>query len=269
MNIYSLPVIVTTVTSSILGIFVYVRGKGLRPNRIWAALSFVIALWSFAIVMIMNAPNERVAYWAARLIYFGAIPIPAVFLHFITVYVQSIRKRKSMVILAYVITGLFLALNCTDLLVVNVKSQKVFRYFGIPGKAYLLFLVTWFMMLLQCFIELLRSYKQSVTIQRNQIRYLIVASVIGFAGGSTAFLPALNLDYAPYGHYFVVLYTFIIAYAIVKHRMMDISFVIKKGVIYAYASLLLLIPLTALIIGLQKYFFGKINWPFSICIFCI
>lgn len=269
MNIYSLPVIVTTATSLILGIFVYAKGKDLRPNRIWAALSFVIALWSFAIVMIMNAPNDRVAYWAARLIYFGAIPIPAVFLHFITVYVQSIQKRRPMVILAYLITAMFLALNCTDLLVVGIKSQKVFKYFGTPGKAYIVFLVTWFLLLLQCFLEMIRAYKQSVMIQRNQIKYLIFASIIGFAGGATAFLPALNLDYAPYGHYFVGLYTFIIAYAIVKHRMMDISFVIKKSAIYAFASLLLLIPLSIIIVVFQKFFFKDSTWLFLIAVFCI
>jgi len=38
------------------------------------------------------------------------------------------------------------------------------------------------------------------------------------------------------------LYSVVIAYAIVKHRLMDINIVIKKGAIYAYAYFLLLIP---------------------------
>jgi signal transduction histidine kinase len=50
---------------------------------------------------------------------------------------------------------------------------------------------------------------------------------------------------------------------------MDINIVIKKSVIYAYASLLLLIPLTAIIVLLQQFFFKDINWWFAIASFCV
>ncbi|MBW2184338.1 MAG: GAF domain-containing protein [Deltaproteobacteria bacterium] len=45
---------------------------------------------------------------------------------------------------------------------------------------------------------------------------------------------------------------------------MDITFVIKKGVTYAYASLLLLIPLFLLVIYGQQISFQSVSYPFSI-----
>ena len=66
------------------------------------------------------------------------------------------------------------------------------------------------------------------------------ASIIGFVGGSTTFLPVLNINIYPFGTLFVSLNALIISYSIVKHRLMDIEFVIRKGVMYAYASFLLL-----------------------------
>ena len=268
MDINSVPALITASISLLLGGFVYLRGPKFSVNRTWALLSFFIALWSFSIVMIMNAPNERMGLWWARMIYFGAIPIPAVFLHFILSYVESIQRKKWMVVVAYLTTGLFLVLNCTDLLIKSVVTQKVFKYFGVPGETYFLFVIAWFSLLSLCFVEMIRAYNMSVMIKKNQIKYLILASVIGFGGGASTFLPAFNVVFPPYGYYFVGIYAVIITYAIVKHRMMDINFVLKKGATYAYASFLLAIPLLALVLYAQKNAFGTISFPFSVTILC-
>ncbi|MCK5187974.1 MAG: GAF domain-containing protein, partial [Deltaproteobacteria bacterium] len=108
-------------------------------------------------------------------------------------------------------------------------------------------------------------------LKRNQIKYLIIASSIGFAGGATTYLPAFNVDlfrYGAYGYFFVSLYALVITYAILKHRMMDIDFVVKKGAIYAYASFLLLIPLSLLVIYGQKAAFETVSYSFSISMLC-
>ena len=93
MNINSIPALITAITSLMLGAFVYLRGSKLTPNRAWALLSFCVALWSFAVVMIMNAPNEKMGLLWARMIYFGAIPIPATLLHFTLAYLQEAHKK--------------------------------------------------------------------------------------------------------------------------------------------------------------------------------
>jgi signal transduction histidine kinase len=235
----------------------------------WAILSCFIALWSISVVLTMNAANERVAFWWIRMLYFGAIPIPAVLLHFTLAYVQAAHKKRMMIGIAYLLSGLFIGLNFTDLIVKDVVAQKEFRYFGMPGKAYYLFVLTWIGLFLLCFMETIKAYKQSSGMKRNQIKYLFYAYIIGWGGGVTTFLPAFNINYGFSGHYFVSLYTLVISYAIVKHRLMDISFVIKKGVTYAYASFLLVIPLFVLVLYVQKSTFGSISIPFSIAILCI
>ena len=269
MNINSVPALITAITTLLLGLFVYRRGRKLLPNRMWAILSFFIVLWSISVVLTMNAPNERVAFWWIRMLYFGAIPIPAVLLHFTLAYVQTAHRKRMMIGIAYLLTGLFLGLNCTDLIVRDAVEQKMFRYFGMPGKAYFVFVLTWFILFVLCFIETIKAYKQSFGMQRNQIRYLFFAYIIGWGGGATTFLPAFNINYGFSGHYFVSFYTLVISYAIVKHRLMDITFVIKKGVTYAYASFLLLVPLFLLVLYVQKSTFGHISFPFSAAILFI
>ena len=99
---------------------------------------------------------------------------------------------------------------------------------------------------------------------RNQIKYIIIACLVGFGGGSTTFLPVFDINVYPIGQLFFPLEALIISYSIVRHRLMDIDFVIRKGAVYLYASSLFLVPLVAVVIIAQLFIFKDINLPFSI-----
>ena len=173
MNINSVPALITAITSALLGAFVYLRGSKLTPNRTWALLSFFVALWSFSVVMIMNAPNERMGLLWARMIYFGAIPIPATLLHFTLSYLQKTREKKLLIVLAYVLAGLFLSLNCTAFIIEGVVPHEAFKYFGVPGQTYFLFVLVWIGTVGWCFYEMIKAYRTARMIQKNQIKYLL------------------------------------------------------------------------------------------------
>jgi signal transduction histidine kinase len=66
---------------------------------------------------------------------------------------------------------------------------------------------------------------------------------LGFAGGSTAYFHVFDLPIFPYGNYgMVTACAAIIAYAIVKHRLMDITVVIHKGVAYGFLLAAIFVP---------------------------
>ena len=81
-------------------------------------------------------------------------------------------------------------------------------------------------------------------------------------------MPIFNIKIYPFGHYFVFLYPIVISYAIIRHQLMDISIVIKKGMVYAYLSFFVLLPCMLAIIFAQHYFFGQTNVYFSFLAFC-
>ena len=128
MNFYSLPALITTITTALLGGFVYLKGRRLTVNRMWAVFSIFVATWSFSVAMIMNAPNERIAIWLARMIYFAAIPIPAVFLHFVLAYVGEIHNKRLVLLVAYLVSGFFIIINCTDLIIKDIITQQAAKF---------------------------------------------------------------------------------------------------------------------------------------------
>jgi len=95
---------------------------------------------------------------------------------------------------------------------------------------------------------------------RNQIRYVLIAAVIGFLGAMTTFLPVFNIEVFPFGFYFVSAYVIVISYAIVKHRLMDIHIVLKKGTTYALLILLLFVPSFLLTLLFQKIVYGNVHY---------
>jgi signal transduction histidine kinase len=154
-------------------------------------------------------------------------------------------------------------------LVPNVSSKFSFNYYTNPGTLFYSYALLWGGLIAYAFTLLLFERKKHSGFKRNQIQYVLIASIIGFPGGATTFLSVFSDRIYPYGVPFVFLYTIIITYAIVNHRLMDITFVLKKGVTYAYASFLLLLPLCFLVIYGQQLSFRSVNYPFSVFILSV
>jgi signal transduction histidine kinase len=228
-----------------------------------------IAIWSFGIAMKTVTADK---YWAViwvKFLHAGATLIPVLFLHFIFSLLEYGKKERACLIAFYCITcALFFSLF-TNLFIQDTVYKELLGYYAVPGIMYNVFALTFFICIVYAHCKIAIVYKRLRGLKKNQIKYVLIASVIGFAGGSTVFLPVFNIQIFPVGNYFVLFYAFIISYAIVQHRLMDISIVIKKSVIYVYASLLLLIPLSGLILYLQYSAFDHIKWPFSIALFCV
>jgi signal transduction histidine kinase len=197
--------------------------------------------------------------------------IPPFFLHFVVALSNEKKQKKLLIISSYSIAFLllFITLAFPSHLVPSVIRKFSFNYYTNPGPLFYPYSLFWGSYITTAFILLLSGHKRQGGIRRNQIRYVLIASLIGFSGGATTFLSVFSDRIYPYGVPAIFLYTIFITYAIVKHRLMDITFVIKKGVTYAYASFLLLIPLFLLILYVQKSTFGHISFPFSVAILCI
>ena len=133
----------------------------------------------------------------------------------------------------------------------------------VPGSLYLLYVFTFFGYIFYSYWLLIKGFRVALPSERNQLRYVFAASMIGFVGGSTIFFPVFNINIYPVGVLFVCLNAVVVSYAIIKHRLMDIDFIIRKGAIYAYASCLFLIPLFAVFLGAQFVIFKDINFIFS------
>jgi signal transduction histidine kinase len=150
-----------------------------------------------------------------------------------------------------------------------VRPILSFRHYGIPGAVFPFFVILFICVAGYSHLLLIRYFRKSDGQTRNQIKYLLLATIIGFIGGGSTFLPVFHIELFPFGFYLVSIYVVITSYAIAKHRLMDINIVLKKGTTYILLLLLFFVPSFLLIIIGEKIFFGKINYLFSAIIFSV
>lgn len=202
----------------------------------WFALS--LSLWSFFsfLMQITNDQSHAVIY--CKVLMFFAVFIPVFNLHHI--YELVGRPISSKVKLLYIVTIIAAFTSFTDLIVGGASPRIWSNFWPDPGVLLPVLLVLWFGVVLKFMYVLIKELINSSGFKQVQLRYVLVANIIGWSGGATNYLIIYGLDIPPVGNIFVLLYLCIYAYAVIKYRLMDIRLAATS------ASLFLIVYVLAL-----------------------
>jgi len=268
MNPLAVSAFISSITSLFLGGFVFFKKGKDNVTISYALLTISFFVWIFGLGMEIISPNKYWGLFWNRWLYSGAIFIPTFFIHFIQAYLH--KTKIKLLIIAYTISTILLVFNFTPLFVKDVVPKGSFNYASVPGIVFPFFVLYFFIVIIYSFYIIIQEYKYSFGVRHNQLKFIIIASVIGFSGGSTNYLLVFDIIHIPpIGNYFITLYLFILSYAIIKHRLMDINIVLKKGTTYILLLLLLFIPSFILILLGQIIFYGKIDYLFTVMMFSV
>ena len=113
---------------------------------------------------------------------------------------------------------------------------------------------------------LIKSYKYSIGLERIQIKYCFLGIFLMTIPAITfnVIFPILGTSrFSRLGPATSLCMIGFITYAIIRHRLMDINIVFKKGTTYVFLLVLLFVPSFLFILLSQKVFFNKISYLFS------
>ena len=252
-----------------LGLLVYLKaGAHERVRLIFSILAWAAAGWALSFFIIYSSlDSPSVLFWG-RMGFATSGITPAAFLCFTLLFpTEEIRLSSRKLFILMLPSVIFVALSFTNQIVASLGSGiRMFSY----GPSYRLFSIYLVGYLILGFIFLIRSFKRSVGIERLQVKYCLVGMFLtaGFGVGANLLLPMTGISRFNWlGPSLTVIYVGFATYSIVRHRLMDINIVLKKGTTYVLLMLLLYVPSLVLIIIGQKIFFGKINYLFSVTTF--
>jgi len=262
MNFFSISCLITALLSLFLSYFVGKRTTGekktLSTNRIWSAISLAIFFWSGALYGVINSPDAKVAMWFQYVLDISAILIPGLFIYFTFAFLQTRSRHKAMIKITALLSFVLMVFSFSPLFKREMSPAFEFNFWINPGPLYFLFPLFFVSLMLCAFILLIKAFLRAEGIKRLQVKYVLIAGLIAFAGGITNFLPQTIGKY-PVGNFAVALYVFIISYAITRYRLMNIQIIIRRSLIFALGTITIaaftFLPLYFLAPYLEKQYF--------------
>ena len=254
-----------------LGLLVYIKATSYkRVNIIFAILAWSAAGWAFSFFLVYLFTDNPLKLFFGRMGFATSSIISTAFLLFAIIFPSEQRGVSSFKLIFLSLPALlFLGLSFTNKIVFSLGiGLKMFIY----GPFYPLFSFYLTGYIILGFVFLIKTYRKTFGQERLQVKYCLLGMFFTSSLGllNNLFLPMLGISMLNWlGPSLTVIMVGFTTYSIIKHRLMDINIVFKKGTTYVLLLLLLFIPSFILILLGQKFFYGKINYLFTVMMFSV
>ena len=250
---YAIGILLAGALNTLFGFSVYIKNKKNISGITYALLSLAFAVWCYSwFAMLLVSKNESLALFFARLLNFGAVFIPSFYFHWVLSILGIEKENKRNIIACYFITIFFAALSWSHYFIQGVHSVLFFPYWPSAGSIYIFYLIFGYLTFpvygVHLLFKNLRNLDKNDISRKNQIRYVILGTFMGFGGGALNFFLMYKIN--PFGLFFqagifIVLLAFVpfavpLAYATMKYHLMNIKLVFTE-IIAGLVSVTLLI----------------------------
>lgn len=241
-----------------LGVFVLSRNPRSPLHRFFAVFALSVGGWSVGSSLVNLIAEETLALRVLRACYVAAALVPTFFLHFTLVLTQRPALQRRWLRPAYGISGVFAALAPTELMIRRLRVMEPYGFrISDPGVAYPAF-VLFFTVGLAAGLRLIDVRMRAATgHQRRQLQYIFAALLIAMAAGLEYFSRVFGLvTFPPIDDYILVVYFLVFAYAVVRHRLLDIHVVISRSLVYSLLIAAITAAYLVMVLIMEKGFQG-------------
>jgi len=211
------------------------------------------AVWGVLIFSMRASPDlQHAYYWENLLIPVG--PFIGVLLYHFAVRYTLTQIRRWFIPLLYLICFISIFLIPTDL-VHKGMQLKTYGYAPILGPLFPVIAIFTLIITLMGLQVLVKSYRTLPNAgHRNRIAYIIMGVVFMFFGGMFDILPTFGLPLYPGFIIGNIIFCLLVTIAIVRHSLLDIRVVLRKGTAYVLTSAVIAIPFIIIFLLATKVF---------------
>lgn len=254
---------VNSVTSGFLGLLVLLRRPRDWRNRTFAGFAASVALWSvfYLLWQLAETPEESLRY--VRLLTAAAIFPPVTYFHFVSELIGSSRRKE--VFLAYGVAVVLAIASFSPIILAGTETKLVFPNWPVPGPLYPLYLAAFAVAVIVTVYRLVQRIRESEGRRRDQLRFVMLGTTIGFVGGSTNFFLWYDVPILPVGNGLVALYVIGVGYSIVRLRLMEFDVLLARIAVYSalVVCVAMVVP-TIAYLGEQVSLFGNTGARFGL-----
>lgn len=244
MNIYSSASLSASLFCLILGGFILIKRKNDKKCKLFSIATIFTGLWATFPFVLSRAPDKDSALFFARIVYIFAFLTPPAWLHFMLTLVKDkwLFKEKAILILSYTSCIPFL-LFLFNPLFIKGTNRAAPHFSVIPGPLFIFFVILFTMIFIYVIKTAFHTFKTTSGYKKNQLKFILLSFIFGFLSGAFHFGAAyFHNELFPHD-FLLVTYIGLIAYAIIKYRLMDITLTITRtGVFIAVYTLVFGLP---------------------------
>lgn len=263
--------LVAALASLGLGVLVLINGPRTSVRGIFTLTSVTLAFWNLIYVVFYSVSDHDLAYELARIVRSGAMFLFPAILHLVIALPGRPRRAIIWRLLAldYVVFAGLIVADAFNLLIKDLRVVG-WGYYSVGTPLYDFFSLAVLANFAAVFVFLIHEYRTTAEPRmRLQLKFWLFGLAVALPLGLTNLLPAYGVPFYPLGNLGSVAWAGIVAYAIVRHRLMDIEVVISKGIAYMGVTLLLVGPAFVTALTMQRLAFGEVHYDFSAGIFLL
>lgn len=248
--------IVTALANVVVGLLVLLKNTKSDTNRMFFCLTAVFAGWSVINYISLHPFGLDQLTWIRLVLFCAAILNLAVYLTFDIFPANRFnpkgnkRRRR-----AVYFTVLAMMLTLTPLVFRDLNVSHTGAVSPVPGPGIPVFMLQTLLLLGGGIYLLISKYLRSSGIERRQLKFVLAGIITSFGLiFFTNFLAVVvfgRSDLIPLGPSYTLFFSGFMAYAIVKHRLLDIRPLVARSVAYLFSLAVLVGPyiLTVLLIS--------------------
>ncbi|HYV64948.1 MAG TPA: ATP-binding protein [Myxococcales bacterium] len=226
-----------------------------RLHRVFAALTLAVVCWNLDLFALYYFRSGVEAELWSRVFRTGVCLAPAILFHTTLLLAESRGRVWAGLLIAAYATGAVLAVANLHGDLVSRVTLHPWGWYIEPTRLYAVMTALLVVYLPLSIERIWRAYRNPVSPrQRVQAKFWFLAAVVQTPFALTNLLPVYGINVYPIGSLGNVLYVGIVAYAIARHRLMDVDYVVRKGVSFCLASALVLVPGSFLHVALAREF---------------
>jgi len=264
INFFSISSLLILALASVVAVFSFLKGEDRKLNVIWGLFCVSGAIWGLGSFKFSTTISKESAFFWWQIAYIGVILSPVFYSHFVYELLKIETKRLSFF---YCFAFIFLGFNFIKKNLFLGDLKFVFNQFYFldwtlrHSLVMLIFYILFYCILLFHTIFLLFShYRSSSGLKRLQLKYLIIASIIGWWGPHSSFFISFGFNTYPPINFLLSIFAIIVIYLIIRFQFLDINLIFQKSFIYSILIALITATYFIFVFLAEKLFQGMVGY---------
>jgi len=267
MHWYGVTQLINGLFSLAIGIFVFTRDTRSKIYRYYSLFCLSVSAWCLSYFLWCIQTDLYFALFWLKVLILSSLFIHTFYLHATLIITNKLKKLRHLLFFSYITAFIFAVLTFTPFLIPNFSQNKYcFRFW--PNATPLMSILIFIEVATAYYIAYLffSEYKISIDPSRKkQMKYLALLTLLGFSGGYTNWFYWYDIPIPPFGNLLVTAYLVLITYAFIKHQLLDIIVVIRKGLIYSILATIITMAYLLLVFLVETVFRDFIGYKSIPC----